>query len=132
MLADTHILVWALEGQRGRIGPKTWAMLQEKYRSVAVSSVSLFEIRLKQRRGKFTDINTVDALNILRQRQVPILDVTVEQAIATPDVASVAHADPFDLLLVTQAQEKKLPLLTCDKTLLELKLPGLKLIDARQ
>jgi len=132
MLADTHILIWALEGQRGSIGPKTWAMLQEKYQSVAVSSISLLEIKLKQRRGKLTDIDTSAALALLKQRQVPILEVTAEQAIATATAKNAPHADPFDLLLVAQAQEKQLPLITCDKAILALQLPGLKLIDARQ
>ena len=31
-------------------------MLQEKYQSVAVSSISLLEIKLKQRRGKLTTL----------------------------------------------------------------------------
>ena len=51
---------------------------------------------------------------------MPILEVTTEQAIATATAKNAPHADPFDLLLVAQAQENKgdAPLITCDKAIL--------------
>ncbi len=43
----------------------------------------------------------------------------------------VRHRDPFDLLIVALAIEQKLTLITSDKTMLAMDLPGLVTVDAR-
>ena len=86
-----------------------------------VSAVSIWEMRLKlrarhqssRREGPF-DPN--DVIAALEEQDVVFLPMTVSHAarhLETP----ISHNDPFDELLLVQAQEEGLKLLTADRQL---------------
>ena len=131
MLVDTHILIWYLEGVMGHMGAKSYDLLRQKEANMVVSAASLLEIRLKQRRGGLKDFSVDEIITALHAHNIPIISISAEHAARVCDADTVAHADLFDLLLVAQAIEQGLSLFTCDKAILDLALPGLRLIDAR-
>jgi len=86
-----------------------------------VSAVSIWEMRLKHearyrsgaRKSPF-DPNTV--LAVLEDQEVVFVPMTMRHAARTLDVP-LPHRDPFDGLLLVQAQEEGLQLLTADRLL---------------
>ena len=86
-----------------------------------VSAVSIWEMRLKHgaryrsgvRKSPF-DPNAV--LTLLEDQEVVFVPMTMRHAARTPDVP-LTHRDPFDELLLVQAQEEGLQLLTADHLL---------------
>lgn len=86
------------------------------------SAVSIWEMRLKfharhrdgARKGRF-DPN--DLLAALEDLAIPVLAMTPAHA-ALPLETPLPHRDPFDELLLVQAQEESLRLLTRDRLLL--------------
>lgn len=131
VLLDTHILLWTLEGSVGRMGPNTAASMRSAAMDVSVSAVSLLEIRLKQRRGGLRQFDIAVILDELQARAITLVDIAAKDIAAIPDADVAAHADPFDLLLIAQAVAENIPLLTCDDKILEIALPGLRLVDGR-
>ena len=86
-----------------------------------VSAVSIWEMRLKfharhpsgARKSRF-DPN--DAVAALKEQDVTFLPMTILHA-ARPLETPLGHRDPFDELLLVQAQEEGLKLLTLDRQL---------------
>lgn len=86
-----------------------------------VSAVSIWEMRLKHdarhrsgaRKSPF-DPNAV--LSVLEDQEVVFVPMTTRHAARALDVP-LSHRDPFDELLLVQAQEEGLQLLTADRLL---------------
>jgi PIN domain nuclease of toxin-antitoxin system len=82
--------------------------------TVFVSAVSLWEIWLKQSLGKLRlPANFVDRLAAESFENLPL---TASQTARVSDLAWV-HRDPFDRMLVAQAEADNLVLLTADEVL---------------
>lgn len=85
------------------------------------SAVSIWEMRLKynarhasgERKSRF-DPN--DVIPVLENQGVTFLPMTIRQAARALETP-LAHRDPFDELLLVQAQEEGLKLLTVDRLL---------------
>lgn len=113
VLLDTHLILWWMmdspslpDEARIRIGdPQTTAF---------VSAVSVWEIWLKQSLGKLS--LPKDFEDRLKGEFFENMPLTAEQA---RQVALLPwhHRDPFDRLLVAQAQAERLTLLTADAVL---------------
>lgn len=78
----------------------------------AVSAISLFEISLKRNLGKIRP-PVDDVVGELDRRGFTPLDITAEQA-WTAGALPLHHRDPFDRLLVAQAQLEGLTIVTRD------------------
>ena len=86
-----------------------------------VSAVSIWEMRLKfqsrhrsgARKGRF---DPEDVIAVLEQQGVVFLPMTMNHAAGRLDVP-IPHQDPFDELLLVQAQQEGLKLLTADRQL---------------
>lgn len=108
-LLDTHILLWALSNDR---------RLSESHRSifaegedVVVSAITVLEIAIKKSLGKLT--LPIDLDDFLRERGVPVLAMNERHA-ARVEHLPFHHSDPFDRVLVAQAQIEGLTLVTTD------------------
>ena len=86
-----------------------------------VSAVSIWEMRLKfnarhpsgDRKSRFSPEDVIDALEDQDVRFLPITMLHAARGLKTP----LDHKDPFDELLLVQAQEEGLRLLTVDRRL---------------
>ena len=110
LLLDTHVLLWSLTEPR-RLSPRTRDALQDAGNEVFVSSVSGWEIAVKRALGKLKAPVNLEAA-VRKQEFIP-LNLTfhhAEQAGALPQ----HHGDPFDRMLVAQAQAEGLILVTRD------------------
>ena len=113
LLLDTHILLWWLDANpllpQGAIG-----LIRDPENTIFVSAVSLWEIWLKQSLGKLRlPANFVERLAGESFESLPL---TAAQTRRVAEMEWV-HRDPFDRMLVAQAQVENLVLLTADEVL---------------
>jgi len=120
LLLDTHF-VFGLVGAPMWLSRAQERFLEDHEDPFVVSAVSLWEIRLKW--NAFSRVGArkgpagpEEVLEVLRNRQVVLLSLKPEHAAATLSVP-LAHKDPFDELLLVQAQVEGHQLLTRDKLL---------------
>ncbi len=107
---------------RDRLSAAERLYLADPAAEVRVSAVSICEMRLKfharhrdgARKSRF-DPN--DVLAALEDLAIPVLAMTPAHA-AQPLETPLRHRDPFDELLLVQAQEEGLKLLTHDRLLI--------------
>lgn len=109
LLLDTHVLLWLLAGQESRFGPDTLDALRDQ--SATVSAASVWEIAIKRRLGKLKAPS--DLVETVVAAGLQLLSVTAVHAAHVADLPD-HHRDPFDRLLISQAQIEDLTLVTAD------------------
>ena len=113
ILLDTHILLWWLHGSRS-LPVEAKRTIQSPENTIFVSAVSLWEIRLKQSLGKLR--LPADFKERLAGESFESLPLTATHASRIVELPW-RHRDPFDRMLVAQAQAEELILLTADEIL---------------
>lgn len=117
LLVDTHVAIWWLDGDR-RLSSETRAAI-ESAAEVYLSVVSLWEILIKQARGRldlpagFTDALRDDFVDL------PLTLDHVLEGRALP----LLHRDPFDRMLVAQAVVEGMTIVSADRALAEYHVP---------
>ena len=120
LLIDTHIIVW-LADDPSRLNSAERELLFDPARDIAVSAVSIWEIRIKSglrfasgapKLGLHPDA----ALRLVDYIGFRWLPLSPDDA-ATRLVDPITHRDPFDEMLLIQAQRHNLTLLTRDALL---------------
>lgn len=102
-----------MAGEQDRVGEEARGAI-EMGMPVLVSAVVLWEVAIKRRLGKLKVFD--DLLEQLERAEVDLLPITARHAdrVAT---LPMHHRDPFDRLLVAQAQSEGIPLATADGNL---------------
>lgn len=115
LLLDTHIALWAVTGSD--LLPPTAAARILGADEVWVSSASVWEIAIKHALGRGDmPVSSAMALRAFEDAGYLLLDVTARHAVVVEALPPV-HRDPFDRLLVAQAQAEPLILITADEVL---------------
>lgn len=113
VLLDTHVLLWALV-EPERIGAEAVAAFRNSITATVVSAASLWEIAIKRAAGKLLAPEDLpDRILDLGHEILPIKAAHAWRAGALP----MHHRDPFDRMIVAQAQVENLPLVTHDARL---------------
>ncbi|HEY5793297.1 MAG TPA: type II toxin-antitoxin system VapC family toxin, partial [Chthoniobacterales bacterium] len=103
--------LWML-GDPGRLSPQAAAAIQNPERSVFVSAVTAVEIAIKRRLGKLEAPEGLDAEIASRGLlELPLKFRHGERLLTLSD----HHQDPFDRMLIAQAMEEDLTLITHDR-----------------
>ncbi|MGB8853314.1 MAG: type II toxin-antitoxin system VapC family toxin [Pirellulales bacterium] len=116
ILLDTHVLLWAA-GQPDRLSAAARRMLCDGRNTLYFSVVSLWEIAIKRTLGR-RDFQ-VDARQLRRgllEHGYSELPLTGPQAVSIDRLPDL-HKDPFDRMLIAQAEAEGFVLLTADKEL---------------
>ena len=125
LLLDTHVFLWCL-GDSAELGRAAAAMIVDPANEVYVSSASIWEAEIKKRLGKLSAPADLDAfINKMGCFELPITAYHAKQAASLPE----HHKDPFDRMLIAQAQAEGLLMVTADTVFPHY---GIKLLDARQ
>lgn len=116
LLVDTHLLLWAAFDPE-RLSPMATKLLRSRELALAFSLASLWEVAIKTSLGR-PDFAVDPGLlhrSMLAEGfvELPITAAHLVRVAALPWV----HRDPFDRLLVAQAMQEGLTLLTMDATL---------------
>jgi len=111
LLLDTHCLLWWLAADP-RLSDAARAAIAEPEHTTFLSAVVLWEIRIKQALGKL-DLpeGFREAVDEQRFAELPI---TLDHADAV-GALPLHHRDPFDRMLVVQAQLSGLTIVTQDE-----------------
>jgi PIN domain nuclease of toxin-antitoxin system len=114
-LLETHIAKWAVTGSR-RL-PRTGQQIILGADEVYVSAATLWEIAIKHARGKGDmPVSSEQALQAFRDAGYALLAVKPEHAVRVEALLPI-HSDPFDRLLIAQAQFEPMTLMTNDRLL---------------
>ena len=111
LLLDTHALIWWQEKDPPILSSRAYDAIADPGNAVFVSAVSIWEIAIKRARGKL-DVpgNVLEAIEENGFMELPITAFHAEQAGGLP----LYHTDPFDRMLMAQAQAEGLILVTRD------------------
>ncbi len=113
-LLDTHAFVWAVSDVTP-LTPKVLTVLSDPKAEVFVSSASAWEISIKHRSGKFPEAALIlsDFYKTLAKARFLELMISSQHGMSAGDLAW-DHKDPFDRVLVAQAQLERLVFITSD------------------
>jgi len=116
LLLDTHVALWAI-ADHPRLSGKARRLIDDPDNRVVISAVTVWEISIKHAlaRGGPNDmpVSGAEALGYFRNAGFEILPITSVHAAAIEELPPI-HADPFDRLLIAQALNEPLRLLTAD------------------
>ena len=123
ILLDTPVLIWWMNGSQA-LGEFAFECIQNEKNQVYVSAASVWEMSIKRQLGKLecpVDVDSV--IERLGFSKLPISVFHGEQAGKLP----MYHKDPFDRMLIAQAQAEGLQIITKDEHFPSY---GVSLIDA--
>ncbi|HEX3609483.1 MAG TPA: type II toxin-antitoxin system VapC family toxin [Solirubrobacterales bacterium] len=109
MLIDSNALLWFVAGDSKRIGRALRAQIEAEATTVSVAS--LWEIAIKVALGKLDAPDDLPAR--VEQLGFHLLPVNADHAWRVRRLPR-HHRDPFDRLLIAQAQVERLPIITAD------------------
>lgn len=122
LLLDTHVLIWALAEEPGLASAARSAIWDEG-NDVAVSPVSAWEIEIKRSVGKL-DVPH-DLVEELANARFSPLSITIDHALAAGRLP-LYHRDPFDRMLIAQAQIEGLTIVTRDSQIEQYDVPVMR------
>lgn len=123
LLLDTHVLLWWLSDDP-QLGRRTRRAIGDARNQVYISAASVWEIAIKKSLGKLTAPDDMDAIvDDEGFDQLPITLFHAEQAGMLPEY----HKDPFDRMLIAQAQAEGLVVVTSDEKITRY---GVRTMDA--
>ena len=113
-LIDTNVLLWAMEGNP-KLSSRAKAAINNEKNDIYVSVVSIWEISIKLSIGKLKLSRTldeiIDEIDYLNFSLKPIsLD-----ALRLVRNFPFHHRDPFDRLIIAEAQIEKIPIISSDE-----------------
>jgi PIN domain nuclease of toxin-antitoxin system len=111
ILLDTHVLLWWLAGDTALPGNASDA-IADSDSEVFVSAATAWEIAIKKAAGRLEAPD--DLLEALDANDFGTLPITTPHALAAGNLPA-HHSDPFDRMLIAQAQLERLTLVSLDR-----------------
>lgn len=113
LLLDTHLLLWAAN-QFDKLSPTAIQLMSDSHNELIFSAASIWEVTIKQGLGRDDfRVNPRLLRRGLLENGYQELAITGVHALAVGQLPAI-HKDPFDRLLVAQAQSESIILLTAD------------------
>ncbi|MCP5143152.1 MAG: type II toxin-antitoxin system VapC family toxin [Gammaproteobacteria bacterium] len=115
LLLDTHALLWWLDGD-DRLSRISRELLAEESNLALVSAASAWEIATKVRIGKLPGAVEVAErfVEVVKAQDFGFLSISAEHA-QRAGLLPGEHRDPFDRMLIAQAQVEGLALVSNEK-----------------
>ena len=134
IVLDTHVLIWAMDGER-RLGTDAKAAITAAAQvdEVGISAVTPWEIALLAERGRLRLTREVGAWikAALALPGLRLIALEPEIAVDSARLPGTFHADPADRLIVATARQYGAPLFTADYAILSYAAGGhVQAIDA--
>ncbi len=113
-LIDTHILLWWIFNDP-KLNNECREIISNPDNTIIVSSASAWEIATKYRIGKLPEAKQIveQYSQILRQAKFSELAIATNHALRAGNLP-IAHRDPFDRVIMAQAEIENLPVITYD------------------
>lgn len=123
LLLDTHVFLWWLADSR-KLPRVARQAIEAPANEILVSAVSIWEIAIKSGLGKLEMTSPERLAKLIEEAELRELVVTSRHA-AQVRRLPLHHRDPFDRLLVAQAQVEEATLVTTDLALHPYEVPRL-------
>lgn len=127
LLLDTHTFLWAVS-KPSRLPTKARTAIENQSNQAFVSAISLWEITIKVRIGKLDLGWDDDLITAGLNAGIETLSLTPDEAATYDELAEPSHNDPFDRMLIWQAIQRDLVLVSADPEFEKFKPFGLKLL----
>jgi len=116
LLLDTHIFLWYISGD-ARVGSRTRIAIEDA-ENAYLSVASVWEITIKYSLGKLRLPKTPHPWISIQREDHAIESLPIDES-SVAHLANLAwyHRDPFDRLLICQAIEHDLQIVTVDSVL---------------
>lgn len=120
VLLDTHVLLWWLQGG-SKLSPAARTIMQ-KPGPVLVSAASAWEIAIKYKAGRLDVARTLISRfqSAIEEEHFVELPISIRHAIQAGLLAG-SQRDPFDRMLIAQAQVEAIPVISTDRCFDEFK-----------
>jgi PIN domain nuclease of toxin-antitoxin system len=114
LLLDTHTLIWWLTADSS-LPASARRLIASRNHDILVSAVSAWEISTKVRLGRLDTAADLarDFSAYLAQERFESLSISIEHGIRAGSLPG-SHKDPFDRMLVAQAQMENLAIVSND------------------
>jgi PIN domain nuclease of toxin-antitoxin system len=125
VLLDTHTFIWwDADKKPGRLSSKAFDTLSDSSNTLIVSLATIWEIQIKVQLGKLTLAAPLG--DILKQQQqtngIELFPVNVMHILALANLPH-HHRDPFDRILVAQANVENILLVSKDPIFTQYSIP---------
>jgi PIN domain nuclease of toxin-antitoxin system len=114
-LLDTHTLLWSFNDSPS-LSPRARRFIEDSSNTILVSAASAWEIATKARLGKLPtgDELIADLDRYLAQLGCEALSISIDHAVRAGRLPG-EHRDPFDRMLIAQAQAENLAIISNDR-----------------
>ena len=116
-LLDTRTLIWWMTND-SHLSKAAHSLIEDLNNTSMVSAVSAWEIATKFRLGRLpaAAVLVQDFVADLEQQKIQTLSVSAEHGIRAGSLPG-PHNDPFDRMLIAQAQSENVPIVSNDRAL---------------
>lgn len=123
LLLDTRCWLW-MRGEPARFSERSLELLRDPGSELALSAASAWEIAIKYAAGKLRlpESPSVFVERRIEEDKLLALPISHPHALRAGELPP-HHRDPFDRLLIAQAQLERLTLLTADRELAKYDVP---------
>lgn len=128
-LLDTHTFLWTY-GQSDRLPKKVRAVVEDASVEVYISAVTFWEISIKLR-AKRLEVGGKTATELIEEAKnmgFLIVHLGAEESASQQNLTEDTHFDPFDRMLVWQAIQRNMILVSGDPEFKKFKSDGLRLL----
>ena len=128
-LLDTHIILWALMDQ-AKLSKKVKEILSNPSNQILVSSISFWEVSLKYSLGKLdlTPYTPSDLPRGCADLGFIVIPLLPEISSNYHKLKATYHKDPFDRMLIWEALQSNIPLISKDENVEKYQSEGLVVI----
>ena len=115
VLLDTHVFLWWASERGARVSKRARELLSDGSTDVSFSMASAWEIAIKVGIGRIELPGMLDRYlpDRLIQHGFELLSIELPHALRAAVLPRI-HGDPFDRMLIAQAQVEVLPIMTAD------------------
>jgi len=128
-LLDTHTLLWILFKDE-ELSEKARAAIKNSENEIFVSVITFWEISLKYGIGKLELENITPEEIPYKSKEISIetINLTENEAATFFKLPRIKHKDPFDRLIIWQAINRNITLISKDKAMKEYENFGLRIL----
>jgi PIN domain nuclease of toxin-antitoxin system len=113
-LIDTHVFIW-LDSDPTQLSIQAADLITDEANTLLLSHASIWEMQIKVQAGKlrFTPSLEAKVRTQTEQNRLTLLPIELPHIFSLDRLPS-HHRDPFDRLLIAQAMNEQLPILSHD------------------
>jgi PIN domain nuclease of toxin-antitoxin system len=112
LIVDAHALLWALQGEQGRLSSTARNAIADAANDVVVSAATIWELEVKRVAGRLQAPENL--LEIVEATRIGVLPVTGADASSAARLP-LHHKDPFDRMVIAQATRLEAIVVTRDR-----------------